>query len=100
MPDANENRPPRINQCSVGFQREITRSFIVEASYVANRAAWIPGGPLGFQSQISPARLRAYGLYPYPGTGPCSTGGGVCASSTYNNLNDYLLTLSPSAARR
>jgi hypothetical protein len=30
-------------------------------------------------------------LYPYPGTGPCASGGGVCASSTYNNNADRAL---------
>ena len=95
VPDANENRPPRINQWSVGFQREITKDFIVEASYVANRAAWLPSGPLGFLSQISPQKYASYHLYPYPGTGPCSSGSGVCASSTYNNYADFLLTTQP-----
>ena len=90
VPDANQNRPPRINQFSVGFQREITRNFVVEASYVANRAAWLQGptggtGPLGFLSQTSPQTYAHYGLFPYPGTGPCTSGGGVCASTTYNN---------------
>jgi hypothetical protein len=89
-PDQNENRPPRINNFSVGFQREITRDLIVEASYVANRAAWT-SGPLGKLSQISPQTYAAYGLYPYPGTGPCSSGSGVCANSTYNNFADYTL---------
>jgi hypothetical protein len=93
-PDQNENRPPRVNNFSVGFQRQITPNFILEASYVANRAAWTSGttsGPLGELSQISPQAYAAYGLYPYPGTGPCSSGGGVCASSAYNNYSDYLL---------
>ena len=108
MPDANQNRPPRTNQFSVGVQREITRNFIMEASYVANRVVWLgsgngvsggPAGPLGNLSRISPARYAAYGLYPYPGTGPCSTGGGVCASSTYNNNSDRnLLSQSISSA--
>ncbi len=70
MPDGNENRPPRVNQWSFGFQREITRDFIAEASYVGNRGAWEPGGPLGYESQISPATFAKYGLYPYPGSGP------------------------------
>lgn len=73
VPDANQNRPPRITQWSIGFQREITRNFVVEASYVGNRAAWIqglPGGPLGFLSQLSASSFAQYGLYPYPGTGP------------------------------
>ena len=90
MPDANQNRPPRENQFSLGIQREITRSFVMEAAYVGNRVAWL-SGPLGYQSQISPAAYAQYGLYPYPGTGPCSTGGGVCPSSTYNNNNDRIL---------
>jgi hypothetical protein len=94
--DNNQNRPPRINQFSMSIQQEVTRSFILEASYVGNRAAWLGGagvigGPYGLVNQISPAMYAAYGLYPYPGTGPCSSGGGVCSSSTYNNYNDYLL---------
>jgi hypothetical protein len=69
IPDANENRPPRINQWSASLQREVTRNFIVEAAYVGNHAVWI-GGPLGEFSQISATRYAQYGLYPYPGTGP------------------------------
>jgi hypothetical protein len=78
VPDANQNRPPRITQWSVGFQRELSPNLLVEASYVANRAVWLQGvggttsigGPLGFLSQISPAVFAKYGLYPFPGTGP------------------------------
>jgi hypothetical protein len=93
VPDKNENRPPRINQFSVSIQREITPNLLVEASYVANRAVWLAGA-LGELSQISPQVYARYGLYPYPGTGPCSTGTGVCPSSTYNNYTDRgLLTL-------
>ncbi len=69
-PDQNQLRPPRVNQWSIGIQREITNSLLVDASYVANRGVWEPGGPLGFLSQISPAKFAKYGLYPYPGTGP------------------------------
>jgi hypothetical protein len=69
VPDQNENRPPRINQFSVSIQREITRDFVVEASYVANRAVWLAGS-LGELSQISAQTYAKYGLYPYPGTGP------------------------------
>ena len=94
VPDGNENRPPRINQWSVGFQREITRNLVVEASYVANRAAWL-SGPLGFLSQISPQTYAHYGFYPTPGTGPCASGGGVCASTTYNNDQDRNLITQP-----
>jgi hypothetical protein len=85
MPDANQNRPPRINQWSVSIQREISRDLIMEASYVANRAVWLGGGPLGFLSQISPQQYAKYGLYPYPGTGPAG----------YNNDADRALLLQP-----
>ena len=97
VPDANQNRPPRINQFSIGIQRQITPNFIIEASYVANRAAWVQqaGGPLAFLSELSAQQYARYGLYPYPGTGPCSTGGGVCASSTYNNNSDRVLLADP-----
>ena len=88
MPDANQNRPPRIDQWSIGLQREITRNFVMQASYVGNHSAWV-SGPLGFMSQISAARYAQFGLYPYPGTGP--TG--------YNNDADRaLLTQSLSSA--
>ncbi len=90
VPDGNENRPPRVNQFSIGIQQEVTRNFVVEASYVANRAVWLAGS-LGRLSQIGPDTYAQYGLYPYPGTGPCSTGGGVCSSSTYNNNGDRVL---------
>jgi hypothetical protein len=71
FPDANQNRPPRVNQFSAGFQREITRSFVMEAEYVANRTAWL-GGALGGGevNHISAGDYAAFGLYPIPGTGP------------------------------
>jgi len=69
-PDPNQLRPPRVNQWSIGIQRQLTNSFLVDASYVANRGVWEPGGPLGYLSQISPATFASFGLYPYPGSGP------------------------------
>ena len=84
MPDANQDRPPRENQFSAGIQREITRSFVMEAAYVGNRVAWL-SGPLGELSQISPATYAQYGLYPYPGTGPAG----------YNNANARALLADP-----
>lgn len=93
LPDPNQNRPPRVNQWSAGFQREITRSFILEASYVANRAAWLSqscatgcngNGPL---THVAPQTYAQWGLWPYPGTGPCQPGaaglGTVCETSSY-----------------
>jgi hypothetical protein len=95
VPDGGQNRPPRVNQFSFGFQREVTRNLVVEASYVANRAAWLGNGPLGFLSQISPQTYAHFGFYPYPGTGPCNSGGGVCPSTAYNNDQDRILLTQP-----
>jgi hypothetical protein len=36
----NAGRLPRIFQWSIGFQREITRNFVVDAAYVGNRGVW------------------------------------------------------------
>jgi Carboxypeptidase regulatory-like domain/TonB dependent receptor len=95
MPDANQNRPPRVEQYSLGIQREITRDFILEASYVGNMSEWIPG-PLGFLSQISAQDYANYGLFPIPGTGPCASNPlTVCASSSYNNNADRSLLSQP-----
>jgi len=80
-PDRNQTRPPRINQWSVGFQRELTRNLVFEASYVGNHAIWLSGGPGNTLNQISPAQYAQYGLYPYPGTGPAG----------YNNYADFQL---------
>ncbi len=64
-PDQNENRPPRINQWSIGFQREITPNFIMEASYVANRAVWIVRTSGRTEPNLS-ADLRRLRLVPVP----------------------------------
>jgi hypothetical protein len=56
----------------------------MEASYVGNRAAWIPG-PYGFLSQIPASRYAQFGLFPYPGTGPAG----------YNNNADRALLTQP-----
>jgi hypothetical protein len=95
VPDPNENRPPRIMQFNIGFERQITPNFVIDVTYVGNRAVWLPGGPLGFLSQTSPQEYAAFHLFPYPGTGPCSSGGGVCKSSGYDNYSDYLLLQQP-----
>ena len=46
-------------------------------------------------SQLSPQKYASYGLFPYPGTGPCATGGGVCPSTSYNNNTDRVLLGTP-----
>ncbi len=101
VPDGNENRPPRITQWSLSLQREITPNLIVEAAYVANIGVWEQAAafgqpsPLGFFSQVSPSVFAKFGLYPYPGTGPCTSGGGVCSSTSYNNDGDRALLAQP-----
>lgn len=38
--DPNAGRPARQYQWSVGFQRELTKDMIVDASYIGNRGVW------------------------------------------------------------
>jgi hypothetical protein len=90
-PDRNYNRPPRQNQWSIGIQREITRSFLMEAAYVGNRDVWLNGslyGTPGYLSQIPASVYAQYGLYPYPGTGPAGY-------TTAQNYSDYQLLSQP-----
>jgi len=71
--DRNASRPPRQNQWSIGFQRELSRDFVVEASYIGNRGVWWQGlvipsnsnAQLGLLNQVGPATFAAYGLNPY-----------------------------------
>src|SRR5262249_23042615 len=62
--DRNAARPPRQNQYSIGVQREITKDFLVDASYVGNRGVWWTG-PLGYLNQVSPERFAQFGLDPF-----------------------------------
>jgi len=62
--DRNASRPPRQNQFSVGIQREVTRDFVIDATYVGNRGVWWPG-PLGYLNQVSPERFAQFGLDPF-----------------------------------
>jgi hypothetical protein len=62
--DPHASRPPRQNQFSIGIQREISKDFVLEASYVGNRGVWWTG-PLGYLNQVSPATFAALGLNPY-----------------------------------
>ncbi|MEO8100559.1 MAG: TonB-dependent receptor [Acidobacteriota bacterium] len=42
--DPNAGRPARQLQWSINLQREVTRNFVVEAAYIANRGSWWTGG--------------------------------------------------------
>lgn len=59
--DPNAARPGRINQWSVGLQRQITRNMVAEGSYVGNRAVWLPASfsPINY---VTPQSLAALGL--------------------------------------
>jgi len=61
----NAARLPRIFQWSIGFQREIMRNMVVEASYVGNRGAWWTAPLLSALNYdgITPQQLQSkYGL--------------------------------------
>ena len=98
MPDANQNRPPRVAQWSIGVQRELSRNLIAEASYVGNRGVWEQGatfatsGPLGYQSQISPAQYaQLIACIRILEPDPARSGTGRFAPARYNNYADELL---------
>ena len=61
----NAGRLPRIFQWSAGFQREVTRDVVVEASYVGNRSAWFVAPLLASlnYNALTPEGLKSrYGL--------------------------------------
>src|SRR6185295_4740674 len=63
LSDPNEARPARLLQWNVSVQREITRNFVVEASYVANRGIWWESGTsLAPQNALSQQTLRNLGF--------------------------------------
>jgi hypothetical protein len=60
--DLNAGRPARQYQWSIGFQRELTRDMVFEASYVANRGVWWQAPGMLNLNAITPDRLKAVGL--------------------------------------
>jgi len=60
--DPNGGRPPRINEWSIGIQREIVRDLVAEASYVGNRGVWETANSLVSLNAITPQILAAHGL--------------------------------------
>ena len=55
-------RPPRVNQWTIGLQREIARNLVVEAAYVGNRGVWENAPTLAQPNAITPERLASVGL--------------------------------------
>jgi len=63
LSDPNEARPARLLQWNISVQREITRNFVVEASYVANRGIWWESGTgLAPQNALGQQTLRNLGF--------------------------------------
>ena len=60
--DPNGARPPRINEWSIGVQREVLRSLVAEANYVGNRGVWETANSLVSLNAITPQILAAHGL--------------------------------------
>lgn len=60
--DPNGGRPGRINQWTIGIQREIMQNLVVEAAYVGNRGVWLEGDSLVSYNAIPPGRYQALGL--------------------------------------
>jgi len=60
--DPNAARPARQYQWSVGFQRELNRNLVVEASYVANRGVWWSAGGLAPVNSMSQQLLSRDGF--------------------------------------
>jgi len=62
LTDANGGRPPRVNQWSIGLERQLSKDLMIEASYVGNRGAWFEADGLVEFNSLTPQRLAAYGL--------------------------------------
>jgi hypothetical protein len=60
--DQNAGRPARILQWSLGVQREIFPSLVVEATYVGNRGVWWQANYMENDNEITPAILAAHNL--------------------------------------
>src|SRR4029077_15078820 len=64
--DRNAGRPGRIFQWSIGLQRELTKTIVVEASYVGNRGVWWTAPTLATQNYnaLQLSDLPRFGLDP------------------------------------
>src|SRR5262249_43155594 len=60
----NAGRLPRVFQWSIGFQRQISRDLVVDASYVGNRGAWWVSPLLAGlnYNALTPEGLKAKGI--------------------------------------
>lgn len=60
--DRNAGRPSRIFNWNIGFQHELTKDLVVEASYVGNRGAWFRADGLNEFNGLTIERIRGFGL--------------------------------------
>jgi phage FluMu protein gp41 len=62
--DPNAGRPARQYQWSMGFQRELTRDMVIDASYIGNRGVWwnTAGTAAPGLNMITPELLGRYGF--------------------------------------
>jgi len=60
--DRNAGRPPRQLQWSMGFQREVMKDLLVDASFVGNRGVWWAANNLVNYNAVTPQILAAHGL--------------------------------------
>ncbi len=60
--DQNAGRPARQMQWSIGLQRQLTPSFLVEASWVGNRGVWWQAPAETDVNALTPQILAAHGL--------------------------------------
>jgi len=60
--DPNGGRPPRVNQWSIGLQRELVKDLLVEAAYVGNRGAYFQANSLVDINALTPQRIQSFGL--------------------------------------
>jgi hypothetical protein len=60
----SDSRPGRILQWSIGFQREITRNLVAEATYIGNRGVWFTAPPLELANYnaLNTTDLARFGL--------------------------------------
>ncbi|HSP68331.1 MAG TPA: TonB-dependent receptor [Bryobacteraceae bacterium] len=64
--DRHAGRLPRILQWSIGFQQELMKGLVVDASYVGNRGVWWTAPLLSTYAYnaLTPASIQAAGLNP------------------------------------
>ena len=63
--DKGTGRPPRIFNWSIGLQRQILPSLVIDANYVGNRGAWFTAPDLSAEAEngLTPAGLLANRQY-------------------------------------